>query len=168
MLAASKAVRQHAGLMLDAMVQDLERGTGPWHAEWVALPESFVLSAGALHQARFMLGGLIVDPERMARNLDMTDGLIVAEAVMMGWIDKLTSRALRVNTLVEVEELADLPSHASQLRQQLQELARLVMELYGDTLKSQKDSWGPARVRAPRGMLPEPLLEPLGKAAHHA
>ena len=31
-----------------------------------------------------MLGGLIVDPERMARNLDMTDGLIVAEAVMMG------------------------------------------------------------------------------------
>ncbi|WP_310635891.1 ATP-dependent DNA helicase DinG [Delftia acidovorans] len=86
----------------------------------------------------------------------------------LGWIDKLTSRALRVNTLVEVEELADLPSHASQLRQQLQELARLVMELYGDTLKSQKDSWGPARVRAPRGMLPEPLLEPLGKAAHHA
>ncbi len=86
----------------------------------------------------------------------------------LGWIDKLTSRALRVNTLVEVEELADLPSHASQLRQQLQELARLVMELYGDTLKSQKDSWGPARVRVPRGMLPEPLLEPLGKAAHHA
>ena len=84
MLAASKAVRQHAGLMLDAMVQDLERATGPWHAEWVALPESFVFSAGALHQARFMLGGLIVDPERMARNLDMTDGLIVAEAVMMG------------------------------------------------------------------------------------
>lgn len=86
----------------------------------------------------------------------------------LGWIDKLTSRALRVNTLVEVEELADLPSHASQLRQQLQELARLVMELYGDTLKSQKDSWGPARVRVPRGMLPEPLLEPLGRAAHHA
>ena len=84
MLAASKAVRQHAGLMLDAMVQDLERATGPWHAEWVALPESFVLTAGALHQARFMLGGLIVNPERMARNLDMTDGLIVAEAVMMG------------------------------------------------------------------------------------
>ncbi len=86
----------------------------------------------------------------------------------LGWIDKLTSRALRVNTLVEVEELADLPSHASQLRQQLQELARLVMELYGDTLKSQKDSWGPARVRVPRGILPEPLLEPLGRAAHHA
>ncbi len=83
-LAASKAVRQHAGLMLDAMVQDFERATGPWHAEWIAIPESFVLSAGALHQAKFMLGGLIVDERRMRGNLDMTSGLIVAEAVMMG------------------------------------------------------------------------------------
>ncbi|MCW5693447.1 MAG: 3-carboxy-cis,cis-muconate cycloisomerase [Pseudolabrys sp.] len=83
MLAASKAVRQHAGLMLDAMVQDFERATGPWHAEWIAIPESFVLTAGALHQAKFALGGLIVDDKRMAQNLGMSNGLIVAEAVMM-------------------------------------------------------------------------------------
>ncbi|MGL4574365.1 MAG: 3-carboxy-cis,cis-muconate cycloisomerase [Burkholderiaceae bacterium] len=83
-LAAGKAVRQHAGLMLDAMVQDLERATGPWHAEWIALPESFVLTSGALHQAKFMLGGLQVDTARMRKNLDLTGGLIVAEAVMMG------------------------------------------------------------------------------------
>ena len=63
MLAASKAVRQHAGLMLDAAIQDFERATGPWHAEWIAIPESFVLTAGALHQAKFALGGLIVDED---------------------------------------------------------------------------------------------------------
>ncbi|WP_038902445.1 class-II fumarase/aspartase family protein [Dickeya dadantii] len=84
MLACAKGVRQHAGLMLDAMVQDLERATGPWHAEWIAIPESFVLAAGALNQAKFMLGGLIVDEQAMTKNLDMTKGLIVAEAVMMG------------------------------------------------------------------------------------
>lgn len=84
MLAAAKGVRQHAGLMLDAVVQDLERATGPWHAEWMAVPESFVLAAGALHQAKFALGGLVVDAARMARNLGMSRGLIVAEAVMMG------------------------------------------------------------------------------------
>jgi 3-carboxy-cis,cis-muconate cycloisomerase len=82
--AASKAVRQHAGLMLDAMIHDFERATGPWHAEWIAIPESFVLTAGALNQAKFMLGGLIVDERRMRKNLDLTSGLIVAEAVMMG------------------------------------------------------------------------------------
>ena len=84
MLAASKAVRQNAGLMVDAMVQDFERATGPWHAEWIAIPQSFILTAGALHQAKFALGGLIVDEARMSQNLAMSKGLIVAEAVMMG------------------------------------------------------------------------------------
>src|SRR5437764_4864783 len=83
-LAAAKALRQHAGLILDALVSDFERATGPWPAGWIALPESFAYAAGALGQARFMLGGLIVDPVRMAKNLGMTHGLIVAEAVMMG------------------------------------------------------------------------------------
>ncbi|AMU04658.1 MULTISPECIES: 3-carboxy-cis,cis-muconate cycloisomerase [Burkholderia] len=83
MLAAAKAVRQHAGLMVDAMVQDFERATGPWHAEWIAIPESFILASGALHQAKFALGGLIVDTERMKQNLDISKGLIVAEAAMM-------------------------------------------------------------------------------------
>jgi 3-carboxy-cis,cis-muconate cycloisomerase len=83
-LAASKVLRQQAGLALDAVVTDFERATGPWHVEWVALPEAFGFAAGALHQARFMLGGLIVDAGRMAKNLAMTHGLIVAEAVMMG------------------------------------------------------------------------------------
>ena len=89
MLAACKAVRQHAGLMLDAMVQDFERATGPWHAEWMAIPESFVLTAGALHQSKFALGGLIVDEKKMAENLDISRGLIVAEAVMMGLAPQL-------------------------------------------------------------------------------
>ena len=82
-IAISKAVRQHAALMLDAMLADHERATGPWHLEWIAVPESFIASASALHQARFMLDGLIVDAPRMRHNLDITGGLIVAEAVMM-------------------------------------------------------------------------------------
>ena len=82
-LAAAKVVRQHAGLMLDAMAADHERATGPWQLEWVAIPEAFIATGGALRQARFMLEGLIVDAGRMRRNLDLTGGLIVAEAVMM-------------------------------------------------------------------------------------
>jgi len=82
-VASAKIMRQNAGLMLDAMLADHERATGPWHLEWVALPEAFLASSGALRQARFMLEGLIVDAGRMRRNLDLTGGLIVAEAVMM-------------------------------------------------------------------------------------
>ncbi len=82
-VALAKTVRAQVGLLLDAMASDHERATGPWHLEWIALPEAFVASAGALHQARFMLEGLIVEPATMRRNLDITGGLIVAEAVMM-------------------------------------------------------------------------------------
>ncbi len=88
-VACAKLVRQHGALMLDAMVQDFERATGPWHAEWIALPESFLATAGALRQAKLMLAGLTVDTARMAQNLGMTSGLIVAEAVMMGLAPKL-------------------------------------------------------------------------------
>ncbi|KAB2850505.1 MAG: 3-carboxy-cis,cis-muconate cycloisomerase, partial [Hyphomicrobiaceae bacterium] len=84
MVAAHRIVRQSAGLMLDAMAADLERATGPWHLEWAAVPEAFIATSGALEQAKFVLAGLEVDETRMRKNLDMTGGLIVAEAVMMG------------------------------------------------------------------------------------
>jgi 3-carboxy-cis,cis-muconate cycloisomerase len=82
-VALGKVVRQQAGLMLDAMSADHERATGPWQLEWVAIPEAFIATGGALRQARFLAEGLIVDAGRMRRNLDLTGGLIVAEAVMM-------------------------------------------------------------------------------------
>jgi 3-carboxy-cis,cis-muconate cycloisomerase len=50
----------------------------------MAVPESFILTAGSLAQAKIMLKGLVVDESRMRGNLDLTQGLIVAEAVMMG------------------------------------------------------------------------------------
>jgi 3-carboxy-cis,cis-muconate cycloisomerase len=59
--------RNSRGQRLDATIHDFERATGPWHAEWIAIPESFVLTAGSLHQAKFALGGLIVDEKQMAK-----------------------------------------------------------------------------------------------------
>ena len=84
------------------------------------------------------------------------------------WIERLASRGLRIGALLEVEEIADIPKHSAQLRQTLQDLARIVMDVYGDNLKSQKGAWGPARVRVPRGELPEQLIAPLGLLAASA
>lgn len=66
------------------MVVNFERASGPWHLEWVAIPDSFVLCVGALHQTCFALNGLVVNTESMLNNLLSTRGLIVGEAVMMG------------------------------------------------------------------------------------
>ena len=89
MLAAAKAVRQHVATMLDGIIHDFERATGPWHLEWISLPESFLLTASSLANAKFMLAGLVVHELRMRENLDLTHGLIVAEAVMMAIAPKL-------------------------------------------------------------------------------
>jgi 3-carboxy-cis,cis-muconate cycloisomerase len=82
--ALTSVVRQHAAALLDAMVEDHERATGPWEIEWIVLPEIFCLTAGALAQTLFVLNGLHVDEKKMRANLDLTRGLIVSEAVMMG------------------------------------------------------------------------------------
>jgi 3-carboxy-cis,cis-muconate cycloisomerase len=83
-IAAARALRQQAGLALDAMLSSFERTASAWHLEWIAVPEAFGYAAGALHQSVFLAGGLIVDASGMEKNLGLTHGLIVAEAVMMG------------------------------------------------------------------------------------
>ena len=66
------------------MIADHERSTGPWEIEWIVLPEAFCLTAGALKQTRFILEGLEVDAVKMRANIDLTNGLVMSEAVMMG------------------------------------------------------------------------------------
>ena len=80
----SKNVRQLHGSVLDAMLNDHERGgAGPWQTEWHALSDAFIMTAAALSHARALLEGLEVDSRKMRDNLDVTGGLIAAEAVMM-------------------------------------------------------------------------------------
>jgi 3-carboxy-cis,cis-muconate cycloisomerase len=82
--ATAALVRQHVAALLEAAVADHERSTGPWEIEWIALPEIFLLASGALSQTKHMLAGLEVDAKKMRANLDLTLGMIVSEAVMMG------------------------------------------------------------------------------------
>ena len=87
--ACASVVRQHAAALLNAMNADFERATGTWEIEWLVLPEIFCYAAGALAQARFMLGGLEVHPDAMSRDLHLTEGLVNTEAVMMALAPKM-------------------------------------------------------------------------------
>ena len=83
MLACAKLLREHHSSMLDAMVLDHERATGQWHVEWYTLPNAFIISSACLSSAKYLLEGLEVFPKNMKENINKTNGLIVAEAVMM-------------------------------------------------------------------------------------
>ena len=52
------------------------------HMEWAYVPELCVLTDGALSLTLRVLRGLRVHPERMRRNADALQGLMMSEAVM--------------------------------------------------------------------------------------
>lgn len=81
MIAAATRAPGLVATMFAAMPQEHERSLGLWHAEWETLPELCCLVSGALQHALQMIPGLEVDAGRMLQNLDLTKGLVLAEAV---------------------------------------------------------------------------------------
>lgn len=78
-LAAHEAAVGLVPPLFTAMAAAHERPAGAWHGEWHALPLLFGLLSGALREAAGLADGLVVNPERMAANLDLTKGLIFAD-----------------------------------------------------------------------------------------
>jgi 3-carboxy-cis,cis-muconate cycloisomerase len=81
-VALARLVRQMPALALDAMGHEHERDLAAWQMEWSFVPETFIMTSGAIIQTGRIAEGLIVDADRMRRNLALTGGLINAEAVM--------------------------------------------------------------------------------------
>lgn len=88
-LAAANRVPALMSSIYQSMVQEHERSLGAWHAEWLAVPEIFQLCAGALSRTGEVLQGFEVNAEHMQQNLECTNGLIMAEAVMMALAPKI-------------------------------------------------------------------------------
>lgn len=82
-IASARLLRGPVGVMEASSAHAHERDMGAWAIEWVALPEALILTAGILEKLATVLEGLDVDPSRMRHNLAITDGAIMAEAVMM-------------------------------------------------------------------------------------
>ncbi|HKM82754.1 MAG TPA: 3-carboxy-cis,cis-muconate cycloisomerase [Candidatus Acidoferrum sp.] len=88
-LAAATRIPGLVNTLLSTMPQEEQRGLGGWHAEWETVPDIIRLSGGALHHLAEMLPGLEVDTGRMRHNLELTNGLIFAEAVTMALGDRM-------------------------------------------------------------------------------
>ncbi|KAL6244352.1 hypothetical protein RBB50_008594 [Rhinocladiella similis] len=82
--AMSATVRQLSTSLFEAMVEDHERSTGPWEIEWIVLPQISTLTHATLKHTADLVAGLEVHQDAMKHNLDISNGGIVSEAVMMG------------------------------------------------------------------------------------
>lgn len=82
-LAAARLATGMVPIVLTAMAQEHERAVGGWQAEWVAIPDLFRFTAGAVAGIHNALAGLQVDAAHMRANLDLTHGLVMAESLTM-------------------------------------------------------------------------------------
>ncbi|MEW2393180.1 lyase family protein [Streptomyces venezuelae] len=112
-----------------------ERSAGLWHAEWQPLRECLRLTGGAARAAAELAAGLVVHPQRMRANLDMTAGQVVSErlaAHLAPLLGRSAAKELLSRASQQVREtgrplgrvLAELPALAGVVSQE--ELARLL------------------------------------------
>jgi len=80
----ASTVRQLSASLFDAMVADHERSTGPWEIEWIVLPQLSTLTCATMKHTADLIAGLEVHEAAMQKNLQISKGAVVSEAVMMG------------------------------------------------------------------------------------
>ncbi len=123
-------------MLLAAGALEHERGIGSWQAEWQAIPDLFRATSGAVMWVDRAMGTLEVDPDRMRVNLDLTRGLIMAEALTMA----LAPHFGRPEAYRITQEVCD---RATQRKATLQDTAaadeRVRTVLSGDQLKHALD-----------------------------
>jgi 3-carboxy-cis,cis-muconate cycloisomerase len=88
-LAATNRIPGLVSTILTTQSQEQQRGLGSWHSEWTTVPEIVRLTAGALHHLASLAPNLQINTARMRENLDLTRGLIYAEAVSMILAEKI-------------------------------------------------------------------------------
>ncbi|TQL48503.1 3-carboxy-cis,cis-muconate cycloisomerase [Homoserinimonas aerilata] len=79
---AQRAPGLAAELHRSAVAVD-ERPDGAWHSEWSALRELLRFVGGASELAAELAAGLVVHPEAMRRNLELSGPLVVGERLMI-------------------------------------------------------------------------------------
>ena len=131
-LAAATRVPGLVSTMLSAMVQEEERGLGGWHAEWETMPELIGLAGGALHHLTDALSGLEIDAAKMRENLEVTHGLIFAEAVQMALAPRIGRAA--AHKLVQAATKAARKNH-QHLRDAIKHNAKISKHLSPKEIK---------------------------------
>jgi 3-carboxy-cis,cis-muconate cycloisomerase len=102
-LAASRMAIGMIPILFSAASHEHERAAGAWQAEWEAYPALFQHTDFALVRLDAALDGVQVDSDRMMANLEMTNGVVMAESLTM----KLAESIGRLNAYQVVKEVCN-------------------------------------------------------------
>ncbi|MEE9564477.1 MAG: adenylosuccinate lyase [Candidatus Hydrothermarchaeaceae archaeon] len=84
----ARVIKSNVFVALENVSLEHERDLTNSSPERVIIPESFILLDEILKRTKNVMKNLVLYPENIARNLEMTGGMETAEAVMMGLTEK--------------------------------------------------------------------------------
>jgi 3-carboxy-cis,cis-muconate cycloisomerase len=88
-LACARKAQASAALLTGSLVQEHERATGAWQAEWDGIAGTLAGAGGGAGHMAEVLEGIVVHPERMRANLGATRGLIMSERLVFALAGRL-------------------------------------------------------------------------------
>ena len=97
-----------ASVLAQSMLAEDERPAGPWQAEWQPLRDCLRLAGGAVAAAAELAEGLVVFPDRLRANLELTGMAVVSErlaAVLGAALGKSAARDVLARATAEAERL---------------------------------------------------------------
>jgi 3-carboxy-cis,cis-muconate cycloisomerase len=95
-----------AVVLAQSMLAEDERPAGPWQAEWQPLRDCLRLAGGAAATAAELAEGLVVFPDRLRANLELTGSAVVSErlaAVLGAALGPPTAREVLARATAEAE-----------------------------------------------------------------
>lgn len=104
LIAAARTNGSLLGNMVQAMIQEHERGSHGWQMEWLTLPQMVVLSGVAVRHAVELSRDLDVQPAVMAATVAGSHGLLLAEAAnfaLAAYIDRAAAKKLIEEAVAE-------------------------------------------------------------------
>jgi 3-carboxy-cis,cis-muconate cycloisomerase len=143
-LSAATRVPGLVSTMLSAMVQEEERGLGGWHAEWETLPEIVMLTAGATHQLATVVPQLEIDVARMRENLDLSKGLIFAEAITVALGEKIGRSHARELIEEASQQAIKTKRHLREIMERDEQIERHFLPAELDSLFDARNYFGTA------------------------
>ncbi|MBI4509153.1 MAG: adenylosuccinate lyase [Deltaproteobacteria bacterium] len=108
----SRLLRAHAGAALENVALWHERDISHSSVERVIIPDATTLCDFMLARATGLVSGLVVHPERMKANLELTGGLVFSESVML----KLVETGLPRQRAYEIVQRSALLAHGGKGR----------------------------------------------------
>jgi len=118
-LANAKRTPHLVASLLSVLPQEHERAVGGWHAEWEPLSDLMRLTAGSLEKSVGLIETLEVNSEKMRSNIELTNGLVYSENVLIALSSKMDYQT--AHTLLE-QASEKCMSENKQLKDVLQQM----------------------------------------------